>query len=320
MAKDVRQELQGYPRGWFILAFSDELKNGDVKKMHYFGQALVLFRGEDGIARILDGFCAHMGAHIGAGGKVIGSTIRCPFHHWRYDEGGQCVEIPYCKGKIPKNATLHSWPVLERNGVIHVWYHPQKEPPSFDVPNLPYDPSNGWLPWKHSIIRIKTHSKEIVENVVDIAHFKPVHGTHITEFENEFIDHMAIQKNRAVAYPRGGGKDEFYLEATYHGPGFQISDMKGVLDSLLVNAHTMIDPNTLDLRFGVSLKMDKQKKGAEKFAQAYIDNLTTGFLEDVEIWENKLYRNRPVLCADDGPIMKLRKWYAQFYEPADSAS
>ena len=33
------------------------------------------------------------------------------------------------------------------------------------------------------------------------------------------------------------------------------------------------------------------------------------------IWENKTYREVPLLCADDGPIMKLRKWYAQFFAP-----
>ena len=92
--------------------------------------------------------------------------------------------------------------------------------------------------------------------------------------------------------------------------------MDGVLKSLLVNAHTMIDEQTLVLNFGVSIKpiagqfSDEQ---LEQFGAAYVENLTQGFLEDVEIWENKLYRQHPVLCASDGPIMKLRKWYRQFY-------
>ena len=33
------------------------------------------------------------------------------------------------------------------------------------------------------------------------------------------------------------------VEATYYGPGFQISDMQGYLHAYLVNAHTMIDEN-----------------------------------------------------------------------------
>src|SRR3546814_6404417 len=36
-------------------------------------------------------------------------------------------------------------------------------------------------------------------------------------------------------------------------------------------------------------------------------------MEDVYIGERKLYRPEPTLCANDGPIAKLRRWYLQFY-------
>ena len=303
--------FQGFPRGWFVIAFSDELKSGDAIKLNYFGQALALFRGEDGVARVLDGYCPHLGAHMGKG-EVVGDTLRCPFHHWRFDAGGACVEIPYCE-KIPAKARVRAWPVIERNGMIYVWHHPERAAPDFDVPSLPNHEAEGWLPWKYAKMRIKTHSKEIVENVVDVAHFAPVHGTHVDWFENEFDGHKAIQRTRGVAYPRGGGKDTFSLTATYYGPGYQISDMKGYLRSLLVNAHTMIDEDTLDLRFGVCIKPTGDAARNEAFQQAYIDNLTTGYLEDVSIWEDKLYREHPVLCAGDGQFIQLRRWYAGFY-------
>lgn len=302
----------GYPHGWFMICFSDELGPGDVKQLRYFGEAMVLYRGEDGQARIFDAFCPHLGADLAAGGKVVGNDIVCPFHAWRFDGGGQCVEIPYCE-RIPKGAELRSWPVTERNGLIFVWYHPGNAAPEFDVPVLPNDTEEGWLPWRHSILRIKTHSREIVENVVDLGHFAPVHGTHVDVFENDFVDHKAIQRTRGIAYPRGGGKDRFELEATYYGPGYQISDMRGYLHSMLVNAHTMVDENTLDLRFGVTVKPREGMDVGEDLLRMYVDNLTTGFLEDVQIWENKTFRARPLLCADDGPIMRLRRWYAQFY-------
>ncbi len=302
----------GYPHGWFMICFSDELGIGDVKQLRYFGEAMVLYRGEDGLARIFDAFCPHLGADLAAGGNVVGNDIVCPFHAWRFDGAGQCVEIPYCE-RIPKGAELRAWPVTERNGLIFVWYHPGNAPPEFDVPVLPNHTEEGWLPWRHSILRIKTHSREIVENVVDLGHFAPVHGTHVDVFENDFVDHKAIQRTKGIAYPRGGGKDRFELEATYYGPGYQISDMRGYLHSMLVNAHTMVDENTLDLRFGVTVKPRDGVDVGEDLLNMYVENLTTGFLEDVQIWENKTFRARPLLCADDGPIMRLRRWYAQFY-------
>ena len=43
------------------------------------------------------------------------------------------------------------------------------------------------------------------------------------------------------------------------------------------------------------------------------ENLKLGFHQDIAIWENKLFRDVPVLCDGDGPINMVRKWYSQFY-------
>ena len=74
-----------YPNGWFAVAWSRDLHVGDVQPLHYFGEELVLFRTRSGQARVLDPFCPHLGAHLGHGGRVMGETIRCPFHGWQYD-------------------------------------------------------------------------------------------------------------------------------------------------------------------------------------------------------------------------------------------
>ena len=41
--------------------------------------------------------------------------------------------------------------------------------------------------------------------------------------------------------------------------------------------------------------------------------------QDVVIWEKKAYMDRPMLAASDGPILKYRQWYRQFY-PDDPAT
>ncbi|XP_060085188.1 3-ketosteroid-9-alpha-monooxygenase, oxygenase component-like [Ylistrum balloti] len=316
-----KDRIEGFPRGWFVIGFSNEYQPGDVKSMTYFGHRLVCFRGQSGDLHVIDAYCPHLGMDLGKG-KVIEDTLECPFHSWRFNGQGECTEIPYCQD-IPKRAASGSWTTTwllqEKNGVIFLWFDPEGKAPDFEIPLLPESESEEWTYWEHSKIHIKTHSREIVENVVDIAHFAPVHGTIIEEFSNDFNEHKAIQYNKGVAYPRGGGKDYFDLTATYYGPGFQISVMNGFLESRLINAHTMVDANSLDLRFGVMLKKGTDPKQTESFSKGYIDNLTTGFLEDIEIWENKCYRDVPLLCGDDGPVMKLRKWYKQFYSEASTA-
>jgi hypothetical protein len=40
--------------------------------------------------------------------------------------------------------------------------------------------------------------------------------------------------------------------------------------------------------------------------------------EDIPIWENKRYLERPLLCDGDGPIAEFRRWCLQFYSPQAS--
>src|SRR5205807_10497996 len=103
--------------GWFVVAFSDEIAVGAILPLRYFGRDLVAFRGEDGRVHLIEAHCAHMGAHLGVGGKVVGCAIQCPFHGWRSAGEGNCVELPYAK-KIPPKARQEAWPTLEINGVV----------------------------------------------------------------------------------------------------------------------------------------------------------------------------------------------------------
>ncbi len=308
-----------YPRGWFVIRFSDELGPGDVQPMRYFGKDLVLFRTEDGDPKVLDAFCPHLGAHLGHGGKVEGDSIKCPFHAWKFNGAGECTDIPYAT-KTPPKAKMECYTLCERNGIIYMWHDEEGNAPNWDVPEIEGYGDGEWLEWNHSCMEIKTQPREVIENVADKAHFMPVHGTDIRTFKNVFDHHIATQLIEATAYPLGGGTDEFRGDATYFGPAYMVSKMWGLLESVIINAHVPIDETAIDLRFAVSLRIQKgDRDRTAQFAKGYIDNLRQGFLQDVQIWENKVWRDRPVLCDGDGPIGRARKWYRQFYRPLAEA-
>ena len=296
-----------------MLAWAHELGSGEVQPLSAFGQELVLFRAEDGTVGLLDAHCPHLGAHLGHGGTVCGSSVICPFHAWAFDATGRCTDIPYAQ-KMPRQARTRAWSVLERNGAIFGWHDPAGQGPTWEVPTIQEHGAEGWTDWSTNSLEVKTSPREIVENVADKAHFPIVHGTHVDRFDNVYEEHRATQLTSGTAYPRGGGEDRFELSATYHGPAFQITDMKGFLDSRLLLAHTPIDEDRLILRFGVMLRETGSAAKDEAFARGYVDNLTTGFHEDIQIWENKTWRDRPAICDGDGPIGRLRTWYRQFFE------
>ena len=52
------------PNGWFVVAMSPDLAPGEVRALHYFARDLTLYRAETGEARLVDAYCAHLGAHL----------------------------------------------------------------------------------------------------------------------------------------------------------------------------------------------------------------------------------------------------------------
>ena len=52
---------------------------------------------------------------------------------------------------------------------------------------------------------------------------------------------------------------------------------------------------------------------ADKAARKFANSIGVGFLQDVEIWKHKTRIDNPLLCAEDGPVYQLRRWYEQFY-------
>lgn len=55
-------------------------------------------------------------------------------------------------------------------------------------------------------------------------------------------------------------------------------------------------------------------KGTNRFALKYIlEEASEQFHDDILIWERKGYATNPILVKEDGPIIKMRKWYNQFY-------
>jgi phenylpropionate dioxygenase-like ring-hydroxylating dioxygenase large terminal subunit len=310
--------LSGYPKGWFVVCFSADLPAGGVRPLHYFGRHMVAFRGDDGAARVIDAHCPHLGAHLGYGGKVVGGCVQCPFHAWEFDGSGQCTRVPYAT-KIPPRAQVGAWTTRELNGVVLVHHDIAGGAPDFEIPAIPEHGSSDWLPWSTGIYHIKTHPREIVDNLADRAHFPEVHRTEIDDFSFEVDGHRATQKVKGRAF-FPGGVDPFSSTTTYHGPAYFVMRMDGLLKNYMLLAHTPIDEHSLDLRIAVMLKVVGDRSKTEGYMGRYMQNLRSGFEDDLRIWERKVYREPALLVEGDGPIGRLRRWYRQFYAAGEAAS
>ena len=116
--------LPPFPKGWYALGLSGELRPGELRAAQWMGEETVLFRTERGEAALMGAYCPHLGAHMGYGGRVQGETVRCPFHGFCFDTRGECASIPYGT-RIPPKARAEVWPCVERHGLILAYYDPE---------------------------------------------------------------------------------------------------------------------------------------------------------------------------------------------------
>ena len=300
------------PNGWFQVAYGDELAAGEVKALHYFDRELVLFRTEDGAAHVFDAYCPHLGAHLGKGGTVDGNRLRCPFHHWAFDGDGRCADVPYAK-RIPPKASVHSWPLQERDGLIMVWMHKDGEPPSFQLPEIPEYASDEWTDYIRRDWVVKNHAQELAENTVDPAHFKYVHKTAELPKAEAFIEDHVLRVEMDYPIVMGENAQAGTIDIRAHGMGFGLTRFRGIVDTTVVVTGTPIDNGTVHNRLSFMVKKLDSPQATEGLGNAFVNEISRQFSEDMPIWENKIYLDKPLLCDGDGPIATLRRWAQQFY-------
>jgi nitrite reductase/ring-hydroxylating ferredoxin subunit len=306
------------PVGWFCVADDAELAAGELRKVHYFGQELVLWRGEDGEAHLMDAYCPHLGAHLGYGGKVDGNRVRCPFHDWRFDGSGRCVEIPYAK-RIPPRAEIRSWQLCVRNGLIFTWYHPHDVPPFFEIPEVPEWGSSDWTEPELRSWEVRTHPQEMAENTVDAVHFRYVHGTpYVPDMHGE-IDGYVFRGYQGLTFTTPQGESKGRVDITCHGTGFGVTRFQGVVETLLMITGIPLDDelHRTTIRYKVK-KIPGNDAATAGVAKAFIAELARQYSQDIPIWENKRFLPRPALCDGDGPIGMIRKYYSLFAPEASA--
>ena len=315
------------PYGWFQLLYSSELAVGDSVPLNYFGQELVAFRTESGVAKVVDAYCPHMGAHLGYGiheqaGKgsaVVGENIVCPFHGWQFNGEGQCKHIPYGINPPPRVArgeqVLGAWAVREVNQCVLVWYHPEGIEPLFEPESLSEAAANNdeWGEIQAFSWDIHTHMQEIGENAVDAVHFKTVHGTkEIPDVMDSVFDGHLRSGLLKTLNPTPKGVVEGTIENKSIGPGLAIIRFSGLCDTLLMANLTPITPEHCRAMYAFMQKKVDGKTPVGGIGGAIIANICQQMEEDRIIWNRKKFYAKPMLCDGDGPFAKFRNWYGQF--------
>ncbi|WP_016931759.1 MULTISPECIES: Rieske 2Fe-2S domain-containing protein [Rhodococcus] len=329
---EIREIVAGstparFARGWHCLGLSKDFKDGKPHSVEAFGTKLVVWADSNDEIKILDAYCRHMGGDLSRG-TVKGDEIACPFHDWRWGGNGRCKNIPYAR-RVPPIAKTRAWHTLDQDGMLFVWHDPQGNPPPADVtiPRIEGATSDEWTDWVWYTTEVDTNCREIIDNIVDMAHFFYVHYSFPTYFKNVFEGQVASQfmrgQAREDARPHAAGQPKMLgsrSDASYFGPSFMIDDLvyqyEGYdVESVLINCHYPVSQDKFVLMYGMIVKKSDRLEGEQALqtAQQFGTFIAKGFEQDIEIWRNKTRIDNPLLCEEDGPVYQLRRWYEQFY-------
>ena len=91
--------MKGTPSGellrryWYPIASAGEMRDRWTKRVRLLGEDLVLYRDRVGRLGLIGEFCPHRRASL-AYGIPETNGIRCPYHGWKFDATGACVDQP----------------------------------------------------------------------------------------------------------------------------------------------------------------------------------------------------------------------------------
>ncbi|MCA9743779.1 Rieske 2Fe-2S domain-containing protein [candidate division KSB1 bacterium] len=320
-----RSDLHPFPNGWYVFALSSELPKGKVLARAFMGQDVTVFRTQSGQAHAVESYCPHLGAHFGHGGTVVGETLQCPFHGFRFNGKGACVRTGYDTPAPPK-AKLRTWHLREQNGFLLIYHHVNGEAPDWQVPSVD---EQDWTPLIYKSFVLNDHPQETTENSVDVGHFSYVHNyqrpreTRAFEAKGHALStgYAVLRSLNFLGFSLR--RYDLFFDIQIFGLGYSIVNIRLPLFKVVARLWvlpTSIDENRIILRLALRMKKWPTVLGdlASRLMGRYIFyNFVKDASQDFPIWENKRFLRRPALAQGDGPIGKYRHWAKQFYSPTE---
>jgi phenylpropionate dioxygenase-like ring-hydroxylating dioxygenase large terminal subunit len=155
---------------WYVVAFAREVRSRSPCRVELWGTPLALWRAADGRVTAMLDRCPHRDVPLSKG-AVRNSTIRCPYHGWRFDPDGKLVHMPtQGPGAAPcAKRAVRTFPVREQDGMIWVW--PGVAAPSVEPQRL----DAGGMRLYRCAKDFTAQAIDLVENFMDSPHTGVVH-------------------------------------------------------------------------------------------------------------------------------------------------
>lgn len=309
-----RSPTQGFPRGWYRIAESSQIKNDVMTPVSFLNEQFIVYRTQDGSLKVADAYCPHLGAHLASHtGSLRRDLIVCPFHNWRWDAvSGRCVEIPYC-ATLPK-VSLKMHVACERDGMVLLWYHPDGAAPDCEPPELNLHARPDLVPCGARSWTSTAPFRDVLENFFDIGHVVQLHGYIRPTVEAcESLPHslrLVLQLNYSLEPQMPNVKMNCHFSGvTLLHQHFDL----GCGDLFVLHSFTPVDEESFRQDCRLFITNFGSVEESQAFGRDFAERFYFDVEQDMKVLNVKKHLREPVLCAGDGPIMKFRRYQDQFY-------
>jgi 5,5'-dehydrodivanillate O-demethylase oxygenase subunit len=185
-------------RYWHPVAASAELRDQPTKLAKILGESLVLYRDRSGRLGLIQDYCPHRGTSL-LYGIPENSGLRCPYHGWKFDGGGRCVDMPAePKGHILRERVqIVNYPVEELGGLIFAYLGPPPAPllPRWNILMMETLVKDETVFKEIGTVEVGCNWLQIMENSVDTIHREFLHY-HFTNYVFERLGDEPIPVQR----------------------------------------------------------------------------------------------------------------------------
>ena len=165
-----------FRRYWIPALHAWELPEPDSApvRVKLLGERLIAFRDSSGAVGLIDEFCAHRGVSLWFG-RNEEHGLRCPYHGWKYDRSGQCIDLPSegAEGKMRERMKLTSYPCIERGDTIWTYMGPPElRPPAPELEWVMVPPERRFVSKRLQ----ECNYLQAIEGGIDSSHVSFLHG------------------------------------------------------------------------------------------------------------------------------------------------
>ncbi len=190
-----------FARGWHCIGLTESFKDGQPHSIEAFGTKLVVFADSEGNVKILDAYCRHMGGDLSrAPSRATPLPVRSTIGAGAATASARRFRTHAASPPAGQDARLAN--PRPRRHALRLARPPRGQPADRRrgyPPRIEGALSDEWSDWVWYTTTVDTNCREIVDNIVDMAHFFYVHYSFPTYFKNVFEGHAATQYMRGVA-------------------------------------------------------------------------------------------------------------------------